>query len=332
MKFNEKLKELRKEKGWSQEELAEKVSVSRQAVTKWEAGEGYPEIENLKYISTLFGKSIDELVKEDYESQETTEETISTIEIDSDHNTKSKVIVEQIDNIEIDQALRKIEISTFSIDNINIVSSKRSTVFVELTSKHNALINNDILLKLKRSHGKLAIILKKKGLFGYINYNYSKELDLTIHIPEIYKENLEISTIAEAININSILLHNLEINSTCSTVNIDNVQTSNTDINGVDKELIINKFIGNLEISCVTSDIDITYDNFNSNLVINSVSAKVKINIPKDSDYMIEQNGLSTRIDYRIDDKQNDRIKINGIHKIEVNGVQNSIILNEYTI
>ena len=62
MEFNEKLQELRKNKGLTQEELAEKLYVSRTAVSKWESGRGYPNIESLKEISTFFSVSIDELL------------------------------------------------------------------------------------------------------------------------------------------------------------------------------------------------------------------------------------------------------------------------------
>jgi transcriptional regulator with XRE-family HTH domain len=47
MEFNEKLQELRKQKGLTQEELAEKLYVSRTAISKWESGRGYPNIESL---------------------------------------------------------------------------------------------------------------------------------------------------------------------------------------------------------------------------------------------------------------------------------------------
>lgn len=62
MKFNEKLKELRKKKGLTQEELASELNVSRQAVTKWETGEGVPDIENLKNIGIFFHVSVDYLI------------------------------------------------------------------------------------------------------------------------------------------------------------------------------------------------------------------------------------------------------------------------------
>ena len=62
MEFNEKLQALRKQKNLTQEELAEKLFVSRTAVSKWESGRGYPGIDSLKEIAKLFGVTIDELL------------------------------------------------------------------------------------------------------------------------------------------------------------------------------------------------------------------------------------------------------------------------------
>ena len=58
MLFKEKLKKLRKEQNLTQEQLAEKLNVSRQAITKWETSDGTPDIENLKQISNFFNISI----------------------------------------------------------------------------------------------------------------------------------------------------------------------------------------------------------------------------------------------------------------------------------
>ena len=62
MEFHEKLQELRKGRGLTQEELAEALYVSRTAISKWESGRGYPSIDSLKEISNYFSISIDDLL------------------------------------------------------------------------------------------------------------------------------------------------------------------------------------------------------------------------------------------------------------------------------
>ena len=62
MEFHEKLQELRKGRGLTQEELAEVLYVSRTAISKWESGRGYPSIDSLKEISSYFSVTIDELL------------------------------------------------------------------------------------------------------------------------------------------------------------------------------------------------------------------------------------------------------------------------------
>lgn len=65
MEFNEKLQELRKQAGLSQEELADALYVSRTAISKWESGRGYPNIESLKTVAAYFSVTIDELLSSD---------------------------------------------------------------------------------------------------------------------------------------------------------------------------------------------------------------------------------------------------------------------------
>ena len=62
MEFHEKLQELRKNRGITQEELAESLYVSRTAISKWESGRGMPSIESLKAISKFFAVTLDELL------------------------------------------------------------------------------------------------------------------------------------------------------------------------------------------------------------------------------------------------------------------------------
>ncbi|MCM1365053.1 MAG: helix-turn-helix domain-containing protein [Faecalibacterium sp.] len=63
--FGEKLKKLRTYNNLTQDELAEKIFVTRTAVSKWETNKGYPSIDSLKQLSNLFGISIDQLIADD---------------------------------------------------------------------------------------------------------------------------------------------------------------------------------------------------------------------------------------------------------------------------
>lgn len=65
MTFGEKLREARKKAGMTQEQLAEVLSVSRQAVTKWESDKGIPDVENLKFIAKVLNVRIDYLLDEE---------------------------------------------------------------------------------------------------------------------------------------------------------------------------------------------------------------------------------------------------------------------------
>ena len=80
MDFNQKLQHLRNQKGMTQEELAEKLFVSRTAISKWESGRGYPNIESLKAIAKFFSITIDELLSGD--------EVLSLAEEDNKKNKK----------------------------------------------------------------------------------------------------------------------------------------------------------------------------------------------------------------------------------------------------
>lgn len=78
MDFNNKLYELRKQKGFSQEELANRLNVSRQTISKWEVGESTPDMEKLAAISDLFEVSLDELVLDKAPKAETTEQVVKS--------------------------------------------------------------------------------------------------------------------------------------------------------------------------------------------------------------------------------------------------------------
>lgn len=78
----DKIIRLRKKNGWSQEELAERLKVSRQSVSKWEGAQSVPDLDKILQLSKIFGVSIDYLLKEEFEEEEyitedTSEETLA---------------------------------------------------------------------------------------------------------------------------------------------------------------------------------------------------------------------------------------------------------------
>ena len=97
MNFNEKLMELRKSRGLSQEEFGLKVGVSRQTVSKWELGQSYPDFQRLVQISDFFELSLDELVK-DVDVQEVREKQVSQLNALYEDVQKSKKAVNLVLN------------------------------------------------------------------------------------------------------------------------------------------------------------------------------------------------------------------------------------------
>lgn len=97
MNLNEKLTALRKEKGITQLQLAEKLDVSRQAVSRWEAGTAEPSTNNLKILSTLYGVTVDYLLctNEDQDiPKETPKEKVSDVQTqDKKRSYKRYVII-----------------------------------------------------------------------------------------------------------------------------------------------------------------------------------------------------------------------------------------------
>lgn len=75
----DKIIRLRKQNGWSQEELAERMHVSRQAVSKWEAAQTTPDLEKILMLSKLFGVSTDYLLKDELEQEEFTDDTLEPV-------------------------------------------------------------------------------------------------------------------------------------------------------------------------------------------------------------------------------------------------------------
>ncbi len=93
MKLEEKIAILRKKNGWSQEELAFRLDVSRQAVSKWEMGASLPDLDNVLKMSEIFGCSTDYLLKENTEEKngQTTDAPLSVVPTSAQQRPRKSV-------------------------------------------------------------------------------------------------------------------------------------------------------------------------------------------------------------------------------------------------
>ena len=194
MLFNEKLKMLRKESNLTQEELAEKLNVSRQAITKWESGDGTPDIENLKQISIVFNTTIDELVKED-----------KNVTVDN------KEKYSYIEELEIDHT-KHFDIHISKINQLNIIPNAEEKVKVEVLSSEQENLAEIFKIKFDDLYNKLDIDVKSKQLLD--------DSIINIYIPEKYINDIELNSKTKTLNISNIEIPKLEYDGDLKYLNV----------------------------------------------------------------------------------------------------------------
>ena len=149
MSISAKIQQLRKNNGLSQEQLAEKLEVSRQAISKWENGTSYPDIEKLVLISELFNVSTDYLIKDEKisESDQSVQQSI--------HISRNLYIID----------INKRKISTFEEFLIEKVSTKGEATLITGFTKANEKVKIPVCALYGISKGILGI--NKKTLLGF---------------------------------------------------------------------------------------------------------------------------------------------------------------------
>lgn len=228
MLFNEKLKMLRKENNLTQEELAEKLNISRQAITKWESGEGTPDIENLKQISIFFDITIDELVKED-------------------KNITAKVVgkYNYIKELEIDH-IKHFDIHINKIYELNIIPNNEEKVKIELLSNEEENLEELFKIKIDDLYDNTDIDIKSA--------KQVEDITINMYLPEKYIDNIELNSKMKILNISNIDMKRIEYDGTLKYLNVRNskgkviLNTTKCDI-----EASYDKFDGALEVNTINS-------------------------------------------------------------------------------
>ena len=174
MEFGEKIQKLRKKNSWTQEQLAEKLYISRTAVSKWERGASYPNIDSLKDIANLFNITIDELLS--------TEEIINIAkkENNSNINKTTNLIYGLLDIISI--LFIFLPIFAYKTDNIiysvsltnqNDISNNIKILYIIILSILSLigiveLILNFIDNKIQRKINKISLIVESLSIIFFI--------------------------------------------------------------------------------------------------------------------------------------------------------------------
>ncbi len=228
MLFYEKLKMLRKENNFTQEGLAEKLNVSRQAITKWESGDGIPDIENLKLISELFNTTIDELVKE---------EKNITVEPMNKYS--------YVEELEIEHT-KKFDINICKINELNIISNAEEKVKIEILSNEEENLSEKFKVKFDELYYKLDVDIKSKEQVSDIRIN--------MYIPEKYIEDIELKSKMKTLNIVNIDIKQLEYDGDLKYLNVKNSKGAITlNTTKCDIEADYDKLDGTLEVNTINS-------------------------------------------------------------------------------
>ena len=226
MLFNEKLKMLRKGKDLTQEDLAERLNVSRQAITKWESGEGVPDIENLKQISVYFGVSIDELVKENL-TIINSEKYSYNEELDIEHSKHFDIVISKIFEL-------------------NILPNSKEKMKIEILSSEEENLKDLYKIKIDDLYNRIDI-----------NINSKKEINdavINIYLPEKYIEEIELKSKIKILNISNLNIEKIEYDGELKYLNVNNskgkivLNTSKCDI-----EAEYDKLDGELEVNTINS-------------------------------------------------------------------------------
>ena len=281
-----RIRELRKQAKLSQEMMAEKIGVSRQAITKWETGLGVPDIENLVAIADLFKLSLDELMGRDIE-----------------HETLAKdYLYESVTEYDID-GKKDFDISFMGANKLKLYAYEGEKVKVILLSDTIADIQNELKTKIDDIKRKIDIDIKR---VGNLSETVAKnELTIKILIPQLYMGEVELNG-----NTNILELKNLEL---------DNVEFS-----GKAKEIALENIKSHIEID-TNEDAKLYVKNVEGALDINQLSATSKLYIASTDEFGFVTKGVLNKVLCKQDMLNIKEVSEEPKLVIELNGIKSEL-------
>ncbi len=204
MSVGKRIKELRKAAGYSQEELAEKLCVSRQAVTKWETDAGLPDIMNLQALSTLFGVSVDTLLGQ--------EDPAPAVLQSASCETSVAAVYQKHFEIHAGAAARVVVQGTKTAEfavRVSSVSGKDITGLVGVSLDGTGRAQTpDVVVKRRR---------------GFSVAQAREDLVLTISLPADYVKQIELEADAGELLVKSLTCEQFEYDGKLKSASIENL-------------------------------------------------------------------------------------------------------------
>ena len=289
MTFAEKLKSIRKQAGMSQEQLAEKLGVSRQAVTKWETDTGIPDIENIMAISALFDISIDELLSNERVAKK-----------------PADYLYESITEYDIDEP-KRYDMKFGGAKQFLLSGYEGEKIRVRLASNTFSTIQNDFKVKIDDIRKRIDVDVNRKN--GVSEATAKEAVSIFVQIPSPYIGKIEC-----AVNAETVEIHSLE----CDSVELD-VKTPH---------IVLEDVFGMVEVNC-NLDMEIVCHSLNGEIAINQVSATSKIHVPEDAVFTAVTKGIGTSISYEKDGRQTERFDTPDAENIiELNGIKSELVIS----
>ena len=181
MKFGSNLKELRKLKDLSQEDLAEKVGVSRQSVSKWETGEAYPEMNNILMLCKIFNCKINDLLSNNLEDFESFDEEVkmNLVKFEKEKQNKMKTLTKILSLIGKIAGI----VVRVAIPFVTLVMVVIPILFCNLDIEGNKIVSKNLNFQIVEHNDKININYKGYTAVADIDNNDIDKLS------EVLKEN-----------------------------------------------------------------------------------------------------------------------------------------------
>ena len=252
-----RIRELRKQAKLSQEMMAEKIGVSRQAITKWETGLGVPDLENLVAIADLFKLSLDELMGRDIEHE--------TLEKD--------YLYESVTEYDID-GKKDFDISFMGANKLKLYAYEGEKVKVILLSDTIADIQKELKTKIDDIKRKIDIDIKRVG-------NLSET---------VAKNELTIKILIPQLNIGEV-----DLNGNTNLLELKNLELDNIEFSGKSKEIALENIKSHIEID-TNEDAKLYVKNVEGALDINQLSATSKLYIASTDEFGFVTKGVLNKV------------------------------------